>query len=661
MKLNRAIAGAAATVLGISAVVASVGAYATYGQWATPSVSFYVNPANADVTESAATSALQAGMNVWNTQSGTTFRFSYAGRVNDTTTGYDNRNVILFRNASSGSTIASTYSWSSNGKLVDSDIIFWDGGFQFYTGSSGCTAGAYIEDIASHEMGHVLGMSHSSDPASTMYASYNNCSQELRTLAADDIAGVQTLYPRASGPVDTAPTVTIMAPGNGASTTEGTAIAFSGSAVDTPDGDIGSNLVWRSSINGQIGTGTAFSTALTAGTHTITATATDSTGHSTQQAIVVNITSAAANTAPSVTISSPSMSAAIASGAPVTFSGSASDTEDGNLTSALVWRSNIDGQIGTGGSFTRTLSAGDHMITATVVDSGGLTTQRAITLTVTAAAAVNTAPSVTISSPGNGASIAAGATVTFSGSASDKEDGNLTAGLVWRSSIDGALGTGGSVTGTLRAGSHTITATVADSGALLGQRSITVNVAAPAAANTAPSVTISSPGNGATVAAGTSISFSGSASDTQDGNLSGSLIWQSSIDGQIGTGAAFTRALSTGAHTITATATDSGGLTTQRSVSLTVNAPVLSSPQAPAGATLTARGYKVKGLAKADLAWSGLSGGSVDVYRNGAKITTTSNSGAVTDAIDARGSGTYTYKVCSAGTSTCTSQASVSF
>jgi len=58
------------------------------------------------------------------------------------------------------------------------------------------------------------------------------------------------------------------------------------------------------------------------------------------------------------------------------------DAEDGDLTTSLVWVSNLDGQIGTGGSFSAVLSSGTHTITTTVSDSGGLTSSNAITITV---------------------------------------------------------------------------------------------------------------------------------------------------------------------------------------------------------------------------------------------------------------------------------------
>jgi subtilisin len=88
--------------------------------------------------------------------------------------------------------------------------------------------------------------------------------------------------------------------------------------------------------------------------------------------------------------------------------------------------------------------------------------------------------------------------------------------------------------------------------------------------NTAPSVTISSPANNASFSSGTSINFSGSASDTEDGSLTASLAWTSSLDGPIGSGGSFSAVLSDGTHTITAAVTDSGGLTGSASITVVV-------------------------------------------------------------------------------------------
>src|SRR5881398_3128990 len=60
----------------------------------------------------------------------------------------------------------------------------------------------------------------------------------------------------------------------------------------------------------------------------------------------------------------------------------------------------------------------------------------------------------------------------------------------------------------------------------------------------------------------------------------------------------------------------------------------------PGQITLSVRGYVVGGKRRADLTWSGATSNNVDVYRNGARIVTTTNDGFYTDKIGGRGSGT---------------------
>ncbi len=91
----------------------------------------------------------------------------------------------------------------------------------------------------------------------------------------------------------------------------------------------------------------------------------------------------------------------------------------------------------------------------------------------------NNAPSAMIISPADGDPFASGAVVNFSGSASDDEDGDLTASLSWTSNIDGNLGAGGAISFALSDGVHTITASVTDSGGLAGSDTITITVGDP--------------------------------------------------------------------------------------------------------------------------------------------------------------------------------------
>ena len=91
--------------------------------------------------------------------------------------------------------------------------------------------------------------------------------------------------------------------------------------------------------------------------------------------------------------------------------------------------------------------------------------------------------------------------------------------------------------------------------------------------NSAPVVDIGSPTDGAHYDSGASVSFAGTAVDKQEGDLSARLIWTSSRDGDLGTGPGFSRVLSPGTHTISASATDSSFKTGSDWVTITVGEP----------------------------------------------------------------------------------------
>lgn len=78
---------------------------------------------------------------------------------------------------------------------------------------------------------------------------------------------------------------------------------------------------------------------------------------------------------------------------------------------------------------------------------------------------------------------------------------------------------------------------------------------------------------------------------------------------------------------------------------------------------LTSSWFKHKGWYYADLSWGGNSTATaVDIYRNGVKVAGgTSNDGAHRDRIGKGVSGSYTYRVCEAGSTTaCSNETTVS-
>ena len=299
--INLLVGSIAAAAVASGLAVATQAYSLTAYKWALSPVLFYANTSNADVSATAAEAALRTGLNAWNGL--TTLNFQYGGRVNDTSTSVDGRNVIIFRNATSGSAVATSYNWASGGVRIESDIVFWDATYRLFTGTSGCAYtnsqyGVYIEDIAAHELGHAAGLAHSNVADATMYPTYTACTQSWRTLASDDILGLKSLYSALSGALpNTAPSVSITAPTNGASYVQGASIPFSGTATDAQDGSLTSRITWTSSRDGQIGTGGSFSrTTLSIGSHVITASVTDNGGLSSSAQRTITVASTTSTT-----------------------------------------------------------------------------------------------------------------------------------------------------------------------------------------------------------------------------------------------------------------------------------------------------------------------------------------------------------------------------
>jgi hypothetical protein len=430
----------------------------------------------------------------------------------------------------------------------------------------------------------------------------------------------------------------------------------------------------------------------------------------------LNTSSVPTNAAPVVTILSPGSGTSVTAGQSITLIASASDTEDGNISHAIAWTSDRDGSIGSGGTVTTSgLTIGSHTITASVTDSGGRPATASIAITVNPVA-VNTAPAVTIATPVSGATFVRGSSITFTGSAIDAQDGNISSGLTWSSDLDGLIGSGGSFSTTaLRGGRHVITASISDTGGLPGSAtvSISVNVTNRAVADVSTiqgtvigtfqqtwteddayqTVTEAVLGNNARnrrsqlehtwrfdVVPGSQYVFSVSAyrSGTED-NFTFSysrdnvvytpmVTVSAAIDDDTMQTYAFPQDV---AGTVYVRVQDTDRTTGNTQVdSLFVDVLSISTlfqaASGGSGIALSATAYKVKGLQQVELAWTGATSSSVTIARDGAVIRTVSNPGpngdTYIDNIGVKGTGTYTYEVCEIGSgNTCSNIVTVTF
>ena len=195
-------------------------------------------------------------------------------------------------------------------------------------------------------------------------------------------------------------------------------------------------------------------------------------------------------------------------------------------------------------------------MTASVTDSDDNTSEATTTVVV----ASDTVPTVSITS--GGGSYLEGQTVQLQATASDAEDGDLTASIAWSSDIDGAIGTGGSVsTSTLSANTHTITASVTDSDGNTTTDTTTVVVGGSLPVVSIVAVDQIDDTDGLP---GEDVDVSGSATDSEDGELPpDSFRWF--VNGEeVATAAgqpAPTLRLLDGDNTVALEVTDSTGLT----------------------------------------------------------------------------------------------------
>ena len=274
---------------------------------------------------------------------------------------------------------------------------------------------------------------------------------------------------------------------------------------------------------------------------------------------------------------------------------------------------------------------------------------------------VDNPPSVSISSPADGATVSGPVAIT----AIATDDNGVTQVEFFVDGTSIGVGTNGgdgwSVTWDTTSvidGSYTLSATATDTGGKTASDSISVTVQNGTTTDTPPTVSITAPADGATVSG--SVTVTADATDDNEGLQVEFFVGSTSIgidnDGSDGWTASWvTTDFSDGEYTVEATATDSIGQTATDSATVTVdNGGGTTYP-----IDLSANGYKERGAGMVDLIWSGAASTNIDVIRNGTWLTTTANDGSYTDNTLGKGGGSATYQVCEEETNICSKEVTV--
>jgi hypothetical protein len=318
---------------------------------------------------------------------------------------------------------------------------------------------------------------------------------------------------------------------------------------------------------------------VSAGSYQLTAVATDDDGATTTSA-ARSVTVNPPNQPPAVSLTAPANGATFTAPATITVSATASDG-DGTVASVAFYAGTTPIGTDTTSPYSVTwnnVSAGSYQLTAVATDDDGATTTSAArSVTVNPP---NQPPAVSLTTPVNGATFTAPATVAVAASASDS-DGTVAQVDFYAGTTPIASDTTSpfSVTwNNVAAGSYQLTAVARDNAGST-TTSAAVSITVNPAANQAPTVSLTAPDNGATFIAPATISITATAGDT-DGTITSVEFY---TDGTTLIGSDTTSPYSVtwssvpaGTYQLTAVARDNAdGMTVSAARSVTISDPAM--------------------------------------------------------------------------------------
>ena len=553
----------------------------TPSRWFEPdsgaAITMYINSAGQPGAPTQGFDQIRQGEAAWSNDPQANFRYADGGVTTAAGMRYDGVNAVSFGDPDGtmdppvncsgilgmgGFFRSTTESRVVNGttfmRILDGDVVFNDGwqGCGFYE------TFANFAEVATHELGHVLGLGHSTDATATMYATAHFDGRGA-ALKADDLAGLRSIYPVAApAPL----TLAFSTPANGATVSGTTPVSLSAAGGVAPYG----YQVWLD--GGSLSSNASFpwnTAAVGNGAHTLSATVTDAAGSTVSASISVTVNNTGGGSTLRVSITQPSSGATV-SGMPW----------------AVMW---VDGQSGSSNTFTltlagqtmgttttgsagpismpydtRTVANGSQPLTASVRDAAGNTGSATITVIVNNAGSPPPALSASFTSPAAGATVSGTVAVGMSASGG-------TAPYTYTLTLDGSPLTSGAATTyswsttTASNGGHTLGLTVRDNTGATATASRTVTVQNGAALSAA----VTAPANGATVSGTVTVTASAAGGTSP-------YTYAFSVDGtQVASGAAASYAwnsagVANGAHTLGVTVTDAAGVRATAGVGVTV-------------------------------------------------------------------------------------------
>lgn len=168
---------------------------------------------DAKIGATASRNAIDAAFAAWTNVTGASIVLQSAGAATPTRDAFcDGASKIVFNDPfedvtdpsscggilAIGGYCAGTATRTVNGvefkQIAEGDIIFNDG-----WGNCSFWNQTNLAEVATHELGHTIGLAHSTDASATMY-SFAHFDGRGASVMADDVAGLRFIYPETSGP-----------------------------------------------------------------------------------------------------------------------------------------------------------------------------------------------------------------------------------------------------------------------------------------------------------------------------------------------------------------------------------------------------------------------------------------------------------------------------
>lgn len=174
-------------------------------RWVQPSsVSIVIQSSGSlDVPDESDTVAIRGAIEAWNQVDGSTARLveqtnpSQRDRTDHTAHDvhlimFDESNTSGYFPPGTGTVALTPLLFYTDGRIVDADILFNGSSYSFTTKGQ---AGRFdIQDVATHELGHLLGLDHSGVAGSTMFPYVDTTVILHRSLSVDDENGMRDAY-----------------------------------------------------------------------------------------------------------------------------------------------------------------------------------------------------------------------------------------------------------------------------------------------------------------------------------------------------------------------------------------------------------------------------------------------------------------------------------